>query len=66
MSLIIYHLFFLRLVWDILQTDFSCCGVDFPENWSQTPWAAQQDTPVGLNVQKDHFSTNIIYFIIPL
>lgn len=26
-------------VWDILQTDFKCCGVEFPGDWAMTPWS---------------------------
>ena len=29
---------FFFAVWDILQTDFRCCGVEFPGDWSMTPW----------------------------
>jgi hypothetical protein len=34
---ILYILYF--LVWDVLQTDFDCCGVSFPGDWSMTHWA---------------------------
>ena len=35
---VLYFFLFLS-VWDILQTDFKCCGVDFPGDWSMTPWS---------------------------
>eukprot|EP00095_Tigriopus_kingsejongensis_P009764 maker-scaffold422_size175911-snap-gene-0.37 protein:Tk09764 transcript:maker-scaffold422_size175911-snap-gene-0.37-mRNA-1 annotation:"cd63 antigen" len=30
-------------VWDILQTDFKCCGVEFPGDWSMTRWSRRND-----------------------
>ena len=34
-------------VWDILQTDFDCCGVSFPGDWSMTHWARSRESGRG-------------------
>ncbi len=32
-------------MWDILQTDFACCGVDFSGDWASTAWAGLHGDP---------------------